>query len=282
MQQKAENLTFDERVSALVEKAKEVRYHIVDMVYTAQSGHIGGSMSAADIMTALYFDILNINPLEPRWAERDRFVLSKGHACPVLYACLALRGYFSTEHLKTLRQFGSILQGHPISKTPGVDISSGSLGHGFGQSIGIALSGKLAKKDYTVFTVLGNGEIQEGLVWEAAAAADTYKLDNLVAIVDDNRMQNDGFTDGIMPMDPIGKKFEAFNWEVIEIDGHNMRAVLKALEKAKATVGCPVCILARTVKGKGVSLMENQQRFHGKPPTPEEYEIAVREIRGEA
>lgn len=282
MQHIAEKLTFDQRVALLVEKAKEVRYHIVDMVHTAQSGHIGGSMSSADIMTALYFDILNINPQDPRWTDRDRFVLSKGHACPVLYACLALRGYFPVETLKTLRQFGSILQGHPISKTPGVDISSGSLGHGFGQSIGIALSGKLSKKNYTVYTVLGNGEIQEGLVWEAAAAADKYRLDNLVAIVDDNRMQNDGFTDGIMPMDPIDKKFEAFNWEVIRIDGHSMRQVLKALEQARETVGSPVCIVARTVKGKGVSLMENQQRFHGKPPEPEEYDIAIKEIRGEA
>jgi len=273
---------FEQRVEFLKEKAKEVRYHIVDMVYTAKSGHIGGSMSAADIMTALYFDILNIDPAKPRWSERDRLILSKGHVCPVLYTCLAMKGYFPMETLKTLRQFGSILQGHPIRKTPGVDVSSGSLGHGFAQSIGIALEGKYLKKDYSVYVVLGNGEIQEGLVWEAAAAADKYKLDNLVAIVDDNRMQNDGFTDGIMPMDPIDKKFEAFNWEVVKIDGHNMAEVLKSIEQARDYKGKPVCIVAHTIKGKGVGLMENQQRFHGKPPTEEEFEIALKEIRGEA
>ncbi|MDZ7792581.1 MAG: transketolase [Spirochaetia bacterium] len=281
MQPHKDTQKFNERVELLKSKAKEVRHHIVDMVYTAKSGHIGGSMSAADIMTALYFDILNIDPNKPRWADRDRMILSKGHVCPVLYTCLALRGYFPVETLKTLRQFGSILQGHPISKTPGVDVSSGSLGHGFGQSIGIALEGKYMKKDYSVYVVLGNGEIQEGLIWEAASAADKYKLDNLVAIVDDNRMQNDGFTDGIMPMDPIDKKFEAFNWEVMKIDGHNMAEVLATIEKAKAFKGKPVCIVANTIKGKGVGLMENEQRFHGKPPTDEEFQIALKEIRGE-
>ncbi len=273
---------FDRRVEFLKEKAKEVRYHIVDMVYTAKSGHIGGSMSAADFMTALYFDILNIDPANPRWLERDRLILSKGHVCPVLYTCLAMKGYFPIETLKTLRQFGSILQGHPIRKTPGVDVSSGSLGHGFAQGIGIALEGKYMKKDYSVYVVLGNGEIQEGLVWEAAAAADKYKLDNIVAIVDDNRMQNDGFTDGIMPMDPIDKKFEAFNWEVVKIDGHNMAEVLETIEWARDYKGKPVCIVANTIKGKGVGLMENQRRFHGKPPTDEEFETAMKEIRGEA
>lgn len=282
MQPHKDSQKFDERVEFLKSKAREVRYHIVDMVYTAKSGHIGGSMSAADIMTALYFDILNVDPKNPRWADRDRMILSKGHVCPVLYTCLALKGYFPVETLKTLRQFGSILQGHPISKTPGVDVSSGSLGHGFGQSIGIALEGKYMQKDYSVYVVLGNGEIQEGLIWEAASAADKYKLDNLVAIVDDNRMQNDGFTDGIMPMDPIDKKFEAFNWEVMKIDGHNMAEVLATIEKAKAFKGKPVCIVANTIKGKGVGLMENQQRFHGKPPTDDEYHIALKEIRGEA
>lgn len=282
MQPHKEERNFDERIEFLKQKAMEVRYHIVDMVYTAKSGHIGGSMSAADIMTALYFDILKIDPKNPRWADRDRMILSKGHVCPVLYTCLALRGYFPVETLKTLRQFGSILQGHPISKTPGVDVSSGSLGHGFGQSIGIALEGKYMHKDYSVYVVLGNGEIQEGLIWEAAAAADKYKLDNLVAVVDDNRMQNDGFTDGIMPMDPIDKKFEAFNWEVMKIDGHDMRQVLSTIEKARDFKGKPVCIVANTIKGKGVGLMENQRRFHGKPPTDEEYEIALKELRGEA
>ena len=282
MQPHKDSQKFDERVEFLRSKAREVRYHIVDMVYTAKSGHIGGSMSAADIMTALYFDILNVDPENPRWADRDRMILSKGHVCPVLYTCLALKGYFPVETLKTLRKFGSILQGHPISKTPGVDVSSGSLGHGFGQSIGIALEGKYMQKDYSVYVVLGNGEIQEGLIWEAASAADKYKLDNLVAIVDDNRMQNDGFTDGIMPMDPIDKKFAAFNWKVMKIDGHNMAEVLATIEKAKAFKGKPVCIVANTIKGKGVGLMENQQRFHGKPPTDEEYHIALKEIRGEA
>jgi transketolase len=271
----------EERLAYLRDKARLIRYHVVDMVYTAQSGHIGGSLSAADIMAALYFDILRIDPEQPRWPERDRFVLSKGHTCPVLYACLALRGFFPLEQLKTLRQFGSILQGHPIRKTPGVDVSTGSLGHGISQAVGIALEARYMQSEYRIFTLIGNGEAQEGSVWEAAAAASSRGLDNLVAILDDNRMQNDGFTDAIMPMDPFDKKFEAFGWRVISIDGHDMREVLESLEEAIAHRGGPVCILANTIKGKGVSLMENQRRFHGKPPQPEEYEQAMKEIMGE-
>jgi transketolase len=280
-EQRASQTDMESRLDFLREKAKEIRYHVVDMVYTAQSGHIGGSLSAADIMAALYFDILRLDPQQPRWPERDRFVLSKGHTCPVLYTCLAMRGFFSMETLKTLRQFGSILQGHPIRKTPGVDVSTGSLGHGIGQAVGIAMEARYMNKAYRIFTLIGNGEAQEGSVWEAAAAASSRGLDNLVAVLDDNRMQNDGFTDGIMPMDPFDRKFEAFGWKVITIDGHDMRQVVESLEEAASHTGSPVCILANTVKGKGVGLMENERRFHGKPPKPEEFDQAMKEIMGE-
>lgn len=281
MEQKKTYESMEERLAFLREKAQEIRYHVVDMVYTAQSGHIGGSLSAAEIMSALYFDVLRIDPQYPRWPERDRFVLSKGHTCPVLYTCLAMRGFFPMETLKTLRQFGSLLQGHPIRKTPGVDVSTGSLGHGFSQAVGIALEAKYMQKDYRIFSLVGNGEAQEGSVWEAAAAASSRKLDNLVVFLDDNRMQNDGFSDEIMPMDPFDKKWEAFGWRVIKIDGHDMRQVVESIEEAVAHRGSPVCILASTIKGKGVKLMENQRRFHGKPPKPEEFTQAMKEIRGE-
>lgn len=275
-----EHTTLDERVAFLQKKAQEVRFHIMDMIYTAQSGHPGGSLSAADYTTALYFDLMQIDPKQPRWADRDRFVLSKGHACPVVYACLALRGYFGMEHLKTLRQFESILQGHPIAKTPGIDMTTGSLGQGLSIAVGMALEGKMLAKEYTVYAIVGDGELNEGQIWEAAESANKYCLDNLLAIIDRNRLQMDGFTYDVMPMEPIDKKFEAFNWDVLTMDGHNMREVVTTIERAKAMKGKPVCIIADTIKGKGVSYMENVRVWHGKTPNKEQYEQAIREIQG--
>jgi transketolase len=274
--------SFEERVALLKEKAKQVRFNIVDMIYTAQSGHPGGSLSATDIVTALYFDILKIDPNKPRDPDRDRFVLSKGHACPVWYSALALRGYFPVEELKTLRRFETRLQGHPVSgKLPGIDATTGSLGVGMGQAVGMALEGKMLKKNYKVWTVLGDGEIQEGLVWEAAASAAKFKLDNLVAIVDNNGLQNDGFTRDVMPMEPIDEKYRAFGWTVVRIDGHKMEEVLAALDQARVHAGgTPFCIVAKTVKGRGVGFMENVRAWHGKPPSDGEYAKAVEEIRG--
>ena len=276
----AEGKTFPERVALLKERAKEVRFRIIEMIHIAQSGHPGGSLSAADIVTALYFDIMNVDPKKPKAKDRDRFVLSKGHACPVWYASLALRGYFPLKELKTLRRFESILQGHPVSgKTPGVDATTGSLGIGFAQAVGMALEGKMENKDYKVYAVLGDGEAQEGIVWEAAASANKFKLDNLVAVVDNNGLQNDGFSKDIMPVEPLDKKFEAFGWTVKRINGHVMEEVLAALDEAKAHKGTPFCIIAQTVKGRGVSFMENVRGWHGKPPSDKEFEQAVREIR---
>jgi transketolase len=281
MAQTQKGRSFDERVAFLTEQAKEVRLRIVDMIHVAQSGHPGGSLSAADIMTALYFDILNIDPKKPKWADRDRFVLSKGHACPVWYANLALRGFFPLDDLKTLRRFESMLQGHPVAgKTPGVDATTGSLGLGFAQAVGMALEGRMLKKSYKVYAVLGDGEIQEGVVWEAAASANKFKLDNLVAIVDNNGLQNDGFSKDVMPVEPVDKKFEAFGWTVKRINGHIMREVLAALDEAKAHTGSPFCIIAQTVKGRGVSYMENVRGWHGKPPSDAELETAIKDIRG--
>jgi transketolase len=272
------NMTLDKRVTYLKEKAREARLHVLDMVYTVQSGHIGGSFSVAEIMAALYFDILRIDPQRPDWPERDRFILSKGHVCPILYACLGMRGYFPMETLKTLRQFGSILQGHPVIKTPGVDMSTGSLGMGFGIAAGMALNAKLLGAKHTVYALLGDGECNEGMVWEVCQTAAKYKLNNLVAIVDRNGMQNDGFSDEIMPIDPLDKRFEAFNWRVTTVDGHNLHEVIPAIEEARDYQDGPCCVLALTTKGKGVSFMENNQYWHGKAPTKEQYEQAIEEL----
>lgn len=273
-------MTID-RKKNLEQRALEIRLHVLDMVHHVQSGHIGGSFSEAEIMAALYFDILRIRPQEPKWPDRDRFVLSKGHACPAWYAALAMRGYFSLETLRTLRQFGSILQGHPVIKTPGVDMTTGSLGIGFASSVGIALEDKmLSHRDFRVYTVLGDGEINEGIVWEAAQTAGKYRLDNLIAIVDRNGVQNDGFSDEIMPIEPIDEKFRAFGWEVEKTDGHDLSRLLPAIERARDHVGKPYCIVAYTTKGKGVSFMENDRYWHGKAPTDEQYEAARTELLG--
>ena len=280
-----QGLTFDARVDRLNRIAKELRIHVVDMVYTAQSGHIGGSFSAADFVAALYFDLMNIDPANPNWDDRDRFVLSKGHVCPIWYASLALCGFFPIEELKTLRKNNSRLQGHPIATyLPGLDASAGSLGIGFAQAVGIAMDGKLMKKkNYKVYAVLGDGEINEGIIWESALAAAKYKLDNLVAIVDINNLQLDGTIAEVMPTEPIDAKFRAFGFDVLTMNGHDMADILNTLSKAKNTRnGKPICVLAHTVKGKGVSFMEHSLDWHGKAPNDEQYEKAIAELKGAA
>ena len=252
------------------------------MISTAKAGHPGGSLSATDIVTALYFRMMSVDPENPDWPDRDRFILSKGHACPVWYAALAEKGFFDKKHLGTLRKLNSILQGHAdMRKTPGVDMTVGSLGQGISAGLGMALSGQLRKKDYHVWVMVGDGECQEGSVWEAAMAAPKWKLDNYTVIVDKNRIQNDTFVDEVMPVDPLPEKWKAFNWNVIEIDGHDMEQVVHALEQAKATKGIPTVIIAHTIKGKGVSYMENVPKWHGAAPNAEETEIALAEIMGE-
>ena len=275
------DLSFDERVARLKKIARLMRRNVVDMVYAAQSGHIGGALSAADFVTALYFDIMTVDPARPHWEDRDRFVLSKGHACPIWYSALALLGFFPEDELKTLRRNGSRLQGHPIAPyLPGLDASTGSLGMGFAQAVGIAMEGALLKKkNHKVYAVLGDGEINEGIVWEPALAAAKYILDTLVAIVDMNHLQLDGTVDEVMPTEPLGDKFRAFGFDVLTMDGHDMADVLTTLTKAKfARGGQPICVLAHTVKGKGVSFMEHQVDWHGKAPDDEQYRKACEEL----
>lgn len=248
-----------EKVIRLERQAKEVRKEILTMIHNAGSGHPGGSLSAADMMTALYFDELNLNPQNPKWEERDRFVLSKGHVCPVLYTCLAMRGYFPMEKLATLRKEGSILQGHPdMKRCPGIDISTGSLGQGLSVAVGMALSAKQDHKEYRVFSLVGDGESNEGQIWEAVETAAKYGLDNLIIFVDQNGLQNDGTCAEVMPSGNLVDKFTAFGCKTWEIDGHNMEAILDTLDKIRADdSGKPKCVVAHTVKGKGVSFMEN-------------------------
>ena len=266
--------------------ANEVRKDIVTAVHAAKAGHPGGSLSAADLFTYLYFEELNIDPKDPKKADRDRFVLSKGHTAPGLYSVLAERGYFPKEDLKTLRHLGSYLQGHPDMKhIPGVDMSSGSLGQGISSAVGMALSAKLSGDSYRVYTLLGDGEIQEGQVWEAAMFAGHRHLDNLVVIVDNNGLQIDGKIDDVCSPYPIDKKFEAFNFHVINVeDGNDMDQLKAAFDEARATKEMPVAIIMKTVKGKGVSFMENEAGWHGKAPNDEEYEIAMADLEkaGEA
>ncbi len=267
-------------VEELEKMAVIIRCDIIDMICTAAAGHPGGSLSATDVVTALYFRIMRIDPENPDWPDRDRFILSKGHACPVWYAALAERGYFDKSHLKTLRQMGSILQGHPdMRKTPGIDMTTGSLGHGLSAGLGMALSAKLQQKDYHVFVVIGDGESQEGSIWEASMAAPRFKLDNLTAILDYNHLQNDDSVDDIMPIHPVIDKWQAFGWNVIDIDGHDMVQVVQALEEARSHQGAPTIIVANTVKGKGVSYMENVCEWHGKAPCQDEADQALEELR---
>ncbi len=262
-----------------------IRKGIVTAVHSAASGHPGGSLSAADIFTYLYFEEMNIDPKNPKMEDRDRLVLSKGHVAPGLYATLAQRGYFPVEDLKSLRHTGSYLQGHPDMKhIPGVDMSSGSLGQGLSVAVGMALAGKMKKKDYRVYAITGDGEIQEGQIWEAAMFAGHRKLDNLVVIVDNNNLQIDGAITDVCSPYPIDKKFEAFGFHVINIDGNNFDEIRAAFKEAGQTKGMPTAIIAKTVKGKGISFMENQAGWHGKAPNDEEYAIAMEELKkaGEA
>ena len=265
--------------------ANNVRKGIVTSVHSAKAGHPGGSLSAADIFTYLYFEEMNIDPKNPKMENRDRFVLSKGHTAPGLYSALANRGYFPVEELTTLRKLGSRLQGHPcMQDTPGVDMSSGSLGQGISAAAGMALSAKLDNRDFRVYTLLGDGEIQEGQVWEASMLAASHKLDNLVVIVDNNNLQIDGTIEEVNSPYPIDKKFEAFNFHVINIDGNDFDQIDAAFKEAKTVKGQPTAIIAKTVKGKGVSFMENQVGWHGKAPNDEEYKVAMEELEkaGEA
>ena len=265
---------------ALKKAANEIRKGVVTAVHSAKSGHPGGSLSAADILTYLYFEEMNIDPKNPKMEGRDRFVLSKGHTAPGLYSTLANRGYFPVEDLLTLRHTGSYLQGHPDMKhIPGVDMSSGSLGQGLSTAVGMALAGKLDNKDYRVYALCGDGEIEEGQIWEAAMFAGHRKLDNLVVIVDNNNLQIDGPIDQVCSPYPIDKKFEAFNFHVINVNGNDFDELDKAFKEAKATKGMPTCIVAHTLKGKDVSFMENSVDWHGKAPNDAEYEIAMNDLK---
>ncbi|MEI6186314.1 MAG: transketolase [Dehalococcoidia bacterium] len=259
--------------------ARKLRRHVISMISAAGSGHPGGSLSAADIVTALYFRVMRHDPANPHWPDRDRFILSKGHAAPVLYAALAECGYFPLEWMTTLRQTGACLQGHTDSMlTPGVDMSAGSLGQGLSVGIGMALAARLDKKAYRTYVLLGDGECQEGQVWEAAMFAPNYNLDNLTAIVDYNGLQLDGYTRQIMDLEPFVDKWRSFKWEVLQVDGHDIEQVIDALQKASQVKGKPVVIVASTIKGKGVSFMENNVDWHGKAPGKAETEIALREL----
>ena len=269
----------------LMKTANEVRKGIVTAVHSAKSGHPGGSLSAADIYTYLYFEEMNIDPKDPKKADRDRFVLSKGHTAPGYYSTLAHRGFFPVEDLTTLRKVGSYLQGHPDMKhIPGVDMSSGSLGQGISAAVGMAISAKLSNDDYRVYTLLGDGEIQEGQVWEASMLVGHRKLDNLVVIVDNNNLQIDGKITDVNSPYPIDKKFEAFNFHVINIDGNDFDQIEAAFKEARETKGMPTAIIAKTIKGKGVSFMEDQAGWHGKAPNDEQYAQAMEELEkaGEA
>lgn len=263
-------------VTELEQTARKLRVDILKMLNQANSGHTGGSLSAIDALTVLFFNEMRHDPTNPKWADRDHFILSKGHAAPALYACLAESGYFPSEDLKTLRRLGSHLQGHPdMRKTPGVEVCTGSLGQGISQSVGMALAARLDGRSSRTYTLLGDGELQEGLVWEAAMAAAHFKLDNLCAIVDCNGLQIDGDVEKVMGIAPVGPKFLAFNWHVLEVDGHSIAALDQALAEAKETKGQPTMIIARTVKGKGVPFFEHKASYHGVPPSNDELEEAL-------
>ena len=267
------------KILELQKAATDIRIGAVTAVYNAKSGHPGGALSSADILACLYFDELNIDVKNPKWEGRDRFVLSKGHSCPGLYAALALKGFFPYEELKSFRHTGALLQGHPDMKAiSGVDMSAGSLGQGFSCAAGMALAGKLDNKDFRVYSLLGDGESQEGQVWEAIMFSAHYKLDNLCLIIDNNGLQIDGAVKDVMNVMPYESKLEAFGWNVITVDGHSIEEILDALKKAKEVKGKPTAIVAKTVKGKGVSFMENQASWHGKAPNEEQYNQAMAEL----
>ena len=271
-----------ENIEDLKEMAKKIRLGIIEAVYSNKSGHPGGSLSIADIMTVLYFNEMNIDYNNPKWEDRDRLVLSKGHCSPALYSALANRGFFPVEDLKSFRNINSYLQGHPDMKhIPGVDMTTGSLGQGLSAANGMAISAKLDNKDYRVYCILGDGEIEEGQIWEAAMASSKYKLDNLCVIVDNNNLQIDGTIEEVMNSNPIDEKFKSFGFQIIKIDGNDIEEIKKAFEVARNIKGMPTCIIAKTVKGKGVPFMENQVGWHGKAPNDEQYEEAKKAIMNE-
>jgi transketolase len=271
---------YDEQtIKTLEAKANLIRRHVIKMTYAAQSGHPGGSLSYADIIAALFFKVMKHRPDDPKWEGRDKLVLSKGHAAPAYYAALAEAGYFPVKDLTSLRQLGSHLQGHPCRrKTPGIEISTGSLGQGLSVANGMGLAAKLDRRATRIYCLCGDGEMQEGQNWEAAMLASHYKIDNVTAIIDRNRMQIDGPTEQIMSLEPLGDKWRAFGWNVIEINGHDIRQILEACDKAKQVTGKPTVIIANTIKGKGVSFMEGAVAFHGKAPNQDEYRIALKEL----
>ena len=269
-------------IEELKEKAKEMRINTINMIYEAQSGHPGGALSAADLMTALYFSEMNVDPKNPKWEDRDRFILSKGHVCPIQYSALAMREFFPWEAVHTLRKEGSILQGHPdMKKCPGIDISTGSLGQGLSCGVGMAIAGKREQKEYRVFVLVGDGECQEGQIWEAAETAAKYELDNLVVFVDDNGLQCDGSCDDIMPTLDLADKFRAFGFDARRIDGHDMQAIIDVFDDIRAhKMGKPFAVVMDTIKGKGVSYMENVAGWHGMAPNDKEYEKAMTDLKG--
>ena len=267
------------QVEQLQKMAKTVRKEIIEQVYKAQSGHPGGSLSIADILTVLYFNELNIDPKNPKWDNRDRVVLSKGHCSPALYSCLANRGFFEIKELEEFRSIEGKLQGHPdMNKVVGVDMTTGSLGQGLSAANGMAISAKLDKKNYRVYCILGDGEIEEGQIWEAAMASSKYKLDNLCVVIDNNNLQIDGTIGEVMNSYPIDEKFKSFGFQVINIDGHNIEEIIKSFEVAKNIKDRPICIIAKTIKGKGISFMENEVQWHGKAPNEEQYKQAIKEL----
>ncbi|MCL4417455.1 MAG: transketolase [Actinobacteria bacterium] len=266
-------------MASLEKIASELRIDVIDMIYKAASGHPGGSLSAADIVTALYFHLLNVDPANPGWADRDRFIMSKGHACPIWYAAARKKGYFEKSHLGTLRKINSILQGHPdMKRTPGIDMTTGSLGNGLGAGVGMALAAKLKNKSYYTYVLIGCAEHNEGVLWETALSASKFGLDNLIAIVDYNKLQLDGYNKDVMPIEPLGLKWKSFKWNVTQINGHDIGEIIEAIEKAKDTKGMPTVIIADTIKGKGISFMEDKCSWHGKAPSKEEYGQAIKEL----
>lgn len=267
------------KLDSLKKTALEIRREIVTMVHRANSGHVGGSLGATEIVVALYYHIMKHRPDDPKWEDRDRFILSKGHCTPVIYAVLADSGYFPKEDLKSFRRPGSHLQGHPAQhKTAGIDASTGTLGLGISTGVGMALGAKLKKQKHYYYILCGDGEIQEGQVWEAAMFANKYKLDNIIGFVDRNYLQTDGNSEDVMPLDPLRPKWESFGWRVYEIDGNDLNQIIETVEKAKSEKGKPVMIIARTVKGKGVSFMENVAGWHGTPPGKEDFDKAIKEL----
>jgi transketolase len=265
-------------IQFLKRKATEIRMDLLTMIYEAGTGHTGGSLSNTDILTVLYYHIMNVDPNNPKWAERDRYVQSKGHSVESYWAILADKGFFPKEELKTFSQFGTRLIGHPNNKVPGVEMNTGALGHGLPISVGMALAAKMDGKSYNVYTLMGDGEQAEGSVWEGAMAAAQYKLDNLVAVVDRNRLQITGNTEDVMSLEPFGEKWRAFGWDVVEVDGNNIEELVKVLEQTPRVSGKPTLIVANTVKGKGISFAENVAKWHHHVPSKEEYQLAMDEL----